>query len=476
MKHSVVKIGYCPTRRVIFDAQAPYEYNQKIRDTITNLSPYMEFVFADEALAGGLLDDMDKADALIRAFRAAKVDALFVANCNFGSEGLVARVAAALNVPVLVWGPRDEGPDPVTGLRARDSQCGLFALGKVLRHYNVPFTYLLNSAVESEYFQNGLVKFAAVANVVKKFRSLRILQISTRPTPFLSVMINESELLERFGIEIVPVALNELITEINDLRAKPDEDTQQVARMIRTELAGGQEVNVQSIETLAAVKGAIKRLIQKYHCTAAAIQCWSALCDITEIMPCLATSLLADEGIPVFCETDVCGAISAVMSQAAAFDTEAQFFADITTRHPSDDNAELLWHCGPFPYSLKCPDCKGVVSGCYTQPKRELGFCEWKLKDGDITVARFDGDHGDYRLLIGEAKTTEGPHNRGTYVWIKVDDWAKWERKLVEGPYIHHVAGSYGHYGEILAEACKYIPGLTVDFAENGEKIMRRWD
>ena len=60
-------------------------------------------------------------------------------------------------------------------------------------------------------------------------------------------------------------------------------------------------------------------------------------------------------------------------------------------------------------------------------------------------------------------------------MWIKVNNWEKWERKLVEGPFVHHVTGCYAHCGEIIAEACKYIPELDVCFAENEDEIMKRW-
>jgi len=44
---------------------------------------------------------------------------------------------------------------------------------------------------------------------------------------------------------------------------------------------------------------------------------------------------------------------------------------------------------------------------------------------------------------------------------MKVEDWPRWERLLMEGPFIHHCAMGYTHCGAALREACKYIPGLT---------------
>ena len=84
----------------------------------------------------------------------------------------------------------------------------------------------------------------------------------------------------------------------------------------------------------------------------------------------------------------------------------------------------------------------------------------FRLKDGTLTVARFDGERGQFRLGFGEGKMVEGPETQNNYAWVEVDNWPRWERTLMEGPYIHHLAMAYGHYGDALQEACKYIPGL----------------
>jgi hypothetical protein len=44
---------------------------------------------------------------------------------------------------------------------------------------------------------------------------------------------------------------------------------------------------------------------------------------------------------------------------------------------------------------------------------------------------------------------------------MEVDDWPRWERALIEGPFIHHAAMAFQHLGDALAEACKYVPGLV---------------
>ncbi len=456
MNKQIIKLAYCPTRRDVFSTQEAIKFNNIIRSQMAEFP--VEVVDLEGINQENLLFQDCDIQTVIDRFQAAKVDAIFFPHCNFGSENRVAQVARALGVPVLLWGPRDDAPD-ADGLRSRDSQCGMFATGKVLRRHNVPFTYLTNSWLGGEEFKEGFRRFLATANVVKALKNLNILQISTRPEAFCSVICNENELLEKFNVHLYPITLNDLVVEMKKVEEEAPAEWLDTCAFIKSLDRIGRE---DQIKKVAALKVAMKRLAAQFRCRAIAIQCWTSLQDMIGIMPCHANSLLMDEGIPTVCETDIHGAITAIMTQAAAMGETTPFFADVTVRHPYNDNAELLWHCGNFPYSLSKNKANATVgesryhNNCY-------GICEWELQEGDLTVARFDGDHGNYTLFIGEAHTTEGPKNVGSYVWIEVDDWAAWEHKLVEGPYIHHVSGVYGKLGAILQEACKYIPGLTAD-------------
>ena len=67
----------------------------------------------------------------------------------------------------------------------------------------------------------------------------------------------------------------------------------------------------------------------------------------------------------------------------------------------------------------------------------------FELKQGHITTCRFDDAEGRYYLFAGEGDTTRGPETNGTYTYLEVDDWKRWEEKLMFGPYIHPV--SYTH-------------------------------
>ena len=74
-----------------------------------------------------------------------------------------------------------------------------------------------------------------------------------------------------------------------------------------------------------------------------------------------------------------------------------------------------------------------------------------------------DQDNGNYTILVGEFDSCDGPYTTGTYIWGEFDNLDAWERKLIEGPYIHHMSEIAGAYTEVFKEFCKYVPNLTFE-------------
>lgn len=442
-----IKLGFAPTRRSIFSAPDAIKYRDLTAERLKELN--IEFVDITDINEEGLLyrdEDMQK---VAEKFKAEKVDGLFLPHCNFGTEFICARLAKELDVPVLLWGPLDERPDE-NGVRLRDTQCGLFATGKVLRRFRIPFTYMTNCRLQDPVFERGIKDFLAVCNVVKTFRSIRILQISTRPYEFWTTMCNEGELLENFNIQLTPIPMPELTDEVRKAKAESSEvaDVMQYCKETMEVC-----IKENELENVAALKVAMKRLAVKYGCQAIAIQCWNQLQNELGIMPCAANSLLNEEGIPVVCETDIHGAITSLLVEAAALDDTRSFFADWTIRHPDIENGELLQHCGPWPVSVARETPKITYPLAFDHP----GSITAEAKHGKITLVRFDGDNGEYSLLLGNAVGVEGPKGMGTYLWVEVDDIKRLEAKIVEGPYIHHCVGIHKDVVPVLYEACKYM-------------------
>lgn len=459
-----IKLGFLPTRRSIFSAPDAVKYANLTRNRLHELG--VSIVDIDDINPEGLFYDENDRTAIQNKFQKEGVDGILIAHCNFGTEYVCARLAAEMKLPVLLWAPRDERPD-ADGVRLRDSQCGIFATGKVMRRFNVPFTYLTNCRLTDAEFERGIFDFLAVCNVVKVFRKTRILQIGPRPFDFWSTMCNEGELLEEFGIQLSPVPISELLDTMRD-QAKDTQAVEALTHYCRKTMRI--MVSDEELEKIVLLKLAISALGTRYGCNAAAIQCWDALQTEIGIMPCAANSLLNEEGFPVVCETDIHGAITALLAESACLDDTRSFFADWTVRHPDNENGELLQHCGPWPISV-CAE-----QPCFTYPLAfdYPGAVAAKAKEGKLTILRFDGDHGEYSLLLGNAKTVDGPYTKGTYVWIEVENLKRLEEKIVTGPYIHHCVGVHKDVVPILYEACKYI-GVKPDLYDPIEEDIKAY-
>ncbi|QWT17217.1 L-fucose/L-arabinose isomerase family protein [Collinsella sp. zg1085] len=459
-----VKLGFVPTRRSIFSAPDAIKYRGLTLHRLRELG--VDVVDIDDINEEGLLFDDTHIQPILEKFRAAAVDGIMLAHCNFGTEYLCARLARELGKPVLLWGPRDERPEP-DGRRLRDSQCGLFATGKVLRRFQVPFTYMTNCRVTDKEFERGVWDFLAVCNVVRTFKHTRILQMSTRPFDFWSTMCNEGELLERFNIQLSPIPMTELIQAVH----AAEKDTQALGAMLAHVRASFEiAMPEDKVPAVAALALAMQRLIKQYGCNAGAIQCWNALQAELGIMPCAANAILNEMGIPIVCETDIHGAITALLVEAADLGRHRSMFADWTVRHPDNENGELLQHCGPWPCSVACGKPKLGYPLAFDHP----GALTAEAKQGELTLARFDGDNNEYSLLLGRARGIDGPAGMGTYLWVEVDNLKRLEAKIVEGPYIHHCVAIHADVVPVLYEACKYI-GIKPDLYDPIEEDIKAY-
>lgn len=457
-KQKKIKLGFIPIKRNVFDMQVPIDTKFAIEKKIHELTPSMvEIVDCNDLVPNGLVFNLDDIDKVVAKMKANEVDGIFLAHCNFGTEEVAIRIAKQLKVPVLLWGPRDQMPVPGK-IRLQDTQCGLFATSKGLLRSKTPYSYIVNCHLDDERFSKGYVEFLQTISVVQAFRKkMRILQIGNRPRPFFSVMYDESALFNKFGVEVVPQPFYEVVNRMNEMIATNSPEFQEKIKELTTRVDCSR-MKEDDVKRVVALIDVIRTLAEINDCYAVASECWTLFPQTVGIRPCFVNGELTAQGLPVSCETDVLGAMSSILLQASDLGRQITFFADVTIRHPENNNAELLWHCGPFPHALKAPDEPGFVN--------EIGKGQWRIKDGNITVCRFDGVADDYRLLVGEGKSTVGPKTESTYVWFETDNWDRWEEKLIFGPYIHHLTGLHGNFARVLAEATKYMPGVALDAME----------
>jgi L-fucose isomerase-like protein len=452
MYQDIITIGLMPTRRPVFKIEtAREEYNIIIPVIRKQLPRYVRFVDVEDICDQGMGAFQDDIQKVAGKFKAANVDALFFPFCDFGCEEVVVGVAKQFKLPTLIWGTKDRVS--TFAKREKETQCGLFAATKVLLNYGVTFSYIWNCEADSPDFVKGFEKFVRTAFILKSLRNANIAEIGDRPKDFYSVIHNQQLLIEKLNITVKPITLAAIRDAAFEILEREDgEFTAYVEDF--TSRIDCSETDADYVRKVCAGTLAIEALMKQHQCRAGAFDCNGVRMTLgMNGSACTIQGELSDRGFPTACETDVWGAISMLICTAASLGRDTEFLADWTFRHPSKDNAELIWHGGPFAYSLaakaKKPSFQKNFKGLYE--------AWWELKQGEITMVRMDELHGEYYMFIGEGKTTTGPETTGTWIWLEVNNWKNWEETLIFGPFIHHVAGVYGQYAEAIAEAARYL-------------------
>ena len=416
-------------------------------------SEHVEFVNVNGMGHNDLIFDDDSAVSVVEKFQAEKVDAVIIINCNFGNEEAAADMAKALGKPVCLWAPLDD-EYYVDGMRPTDSQCGLFGVSRQFQRFGIPFSHIPCCRVESEEFKEGFDKFVRVSCMVKNFTGMRIGQIGTRPAPFFSVIWNEGELMQRFGVKIIPI---NMATVQERFYKTKEEKTDEIAKFVQVFKNNYEmdDLTPQYLERMACLVVTYKDLFDEFKLDVISAECWTATPTMFDgLAPCAVYGILNDLGYIISCESDMHCALTMTLLSSASLGKRKPFLGEFTVRHPENRNAELLWHCGPFPLSVKDPASKA----------RLVNQREWfKVKEGQFTVARMDQENGNYMMLAGTCQTTPGPQTHGTYLWGEFENLQAWEDRLLDGPYIHHFVEIEGDYTKELEEFCKYFPNLKMD-------------
>ncbi|MBR3942050.1 MAG: hypothetical protein IKJ55_01725, partial [Clostridia bacterium] len=403
-----------------------------------------------------LIYDDKSAEEMIARLKDSDVDAVFIINCNFGNEEAAADIAKAIGKPVLLWAPLDD-EYYVDGMRPTDSQCGLFGVSRQMQRFHIPFSHLPCCEVESEEFKEGFESFVRVACMVKNFTGMRIGQVGARPAPFFSVIWNEGELMEKFGIKLIPINFAIIEQRMNAVLEEKPAEMDEIADYIKNNYTLD-DLTPAYVERMAAMTVMYKRLFDEFKLDVISAECWTATPVMFDgLAPCTVYGILNDMGYMISCESDIHCVMTMALLKCATLGEGKPLFGEFTVRHPENKNVELLWHCGPFPLSQKAES--GVDSEARLVNQRSW----FRGKDGTYTAARLDQESGEYMILPMVVDTAEGPQTHGTYIWAEFDDLKKVEARLMDGPYIHHFVEMEGDYKKEIKEFCKYLPNLKYD-------------
>lgn len=306
-----VKIGLVPIRRDCTPRPGIFNW-EYAEDRARKTVAYIEEHFTSENVSFVDLKSINEVEVLynekdvqpvVDLMRKERADAIFIINSNFGNEEVAAMVTKELGLPVLLWGPLDDVFEP-DGSRHTDSQCGLFGVSRQMQRYGVPFSYIENCRVNDPIFADGLDKFVRVACMIKNFRGMRIAQVGLRPKPFCSVIFNEGELMQRFGMHIIPVNMAVIIDKYNRILKERDAELEEGAKILFERYQMDKDTPPLAKKIYAFVL-LYKEIFEEYDVDVISSECWTSMQLGVGAMPCTAYSILADMGYIVSCESDM---------------------------------------------------------------------------------------------------------------------------------------------------------------------------
>jgi len=454
-----ILLGVCPMGKFVFSHADAVVQKRQLFGVLDGRG--VNYCHLDDVLPDGVVRDQGHVAAAVKAFGDRRIDALMLPHCNFGTEGAAGMIARQCGVPTLLWGPRDDAPQP-DGTRLRDTLCGTLATSKVLYTLRVPFSHIINCQPEDDQFTCGLDRFLRAARVVKTLKTMRIGQVGQRIDFFWTTIGSEADLLQRFGVEVLPIDLAEIIVMIKERTAANEQAYLAELRELESWIEFKGYTDTRPVLHNFGFRDVLLELADQQDLDAFAVRTFSSIPDQLGTFVSLGMGLVHDAGFPTAPESDIHGAVTALLLEAASGTEDVSFLPDVTIRHPDNDNAVLLWHVDA-PLSLRDPEARVSVEPPWILKGLAPGQLNFKLKDGPLTLCRFDGDSGGYRLGFGQGRTVAGPATKEFYTWLEVNNWPRWERQLIKGPYIHHCSCVYDHCADVLREAGTFIEGLELE-------------
>ncbi len=461
------KIGFLPSNWESWDGNAATgKWAGKMRDrcvTALKKIPGLDLVVpGTELTEDGCVGSYEDALKTAELFLKENIQGLIIGNMTFGMETAVGTLLSKMrkDLPILHFATKS-GPIGEDGSRSTDTWCGSFMTASAIKRRGFKFIHILPCNPEEETFVSQVSLFSRAVNAIVRFKGARFAQIGTRPTLFESQFFSEENLQRQFMQMLVPM---DLATAFSRLDAVRDDDPEVLATIaeIREGAEIGDEYTDRSILNQARYEISLQRIMKELNADAMTVNCWTEIQSRYGISACSTFARLNEKGFTTACEVDLLGAATMYVMNCLALNESKTDFIDWTDLHPSEKNVWLAWHCGNAAPSLCACSCKKKL----LRNERMIqwnpachGALEFRLKEGPVTCSRMVEYDGQYTFFTGTGTVINiPPFVRGGYGWVKVNDLADWEMKMVDCGIIHH--GTLIH-DPIVADAlemfCKFL-------------------
>jgi len=458
MENKKQTFGVIIATRNIFNAKLAVEARKQVLDKLDKLG-YGVIILPESETPTGNIEGYPDAVKCARLFKknCDVIEGIIVILPNFGDElGVVNTISMSdLKVPVLLQACDDDN-DKVDVKSRRDAFCGKLSVCNNFYQYGIEFTDTVyhTYSLESNEFEQDIIKFAGICRVVKGLKGLRVGAIGTRPGGFQTMRASE-KLLQQSGITVVPVDMSEIISAANKLKDDDKAVTDKVKAIKDYGDCG--DVALEKITRQAKFGLAVENWIADNNINISALQCWESIEKNYGCAACVTMSMMGEKLMPSACEVDITGAVSMYALALAAQTPSA--LLDWNNNYAEDRNKVVCTHCSNYPKSFFQNDIRiGSldVLGTVLGSEDTFGAVKGKVAPGDMTFFRIstDDQKGEIRSYLGEGSITDDPYGMdGGIAVCHIQNLQKLMKHMCKNGFEHHVAMVRTHVAAILEEA-----------------------
>lgn len=378
-------------------------------------------------------------------------DAAVFQNITFANAAFVSEFKRRFDCPVLLWTLREPVID---GGRLRlNSLTGAYSAANALCAFgDEGFGYVFGSPDEQRT-RDEISAFIAAAKLKKELRSLRMAAVGHTPTGFGFGRALDTELMNKFGVELVSVEARELIAAA---KGYSDDECREYIEKSERAMCGLGCTPEKNRRDYARLYKAYSEFVRANGIGALASRCWPDFFTDFGTPVCSVLSMLGDDGVSAACEADIYGALS--MWIGMRLSSAPAFFGDPVSLDEGESSI-TFWHCGAAACSLARHDTGAVVG---VHPNRKIGpamdfGCE---AYPEVTVFRVGRKpDGSFRFFICEGEALDKPKQfTGTSIVVRTkNDCRGIVESSVKMGFEPHFAVVRGHHAAALKNLARLL-------------------
>ncbi len=289
---------------------------------------------------------------------------------------------------------------------------------------------------------------------VRAIRNLKVLYIGKYPPRSVAVPkgVTLDYLEDRLGVEVVTVGIDDYMEAVWDIE---DGETDEIAERWRKRFEildrRGEKLN-----EYAKIYLALKRMLERYDANSLTVEC-PALPDI-DYVPCVAFSMLIDEGIPSGCEADIPALLT--MTALMVIGGRAVLMGNLNENvtHWDIERGVVTINHDVVPPSYTCPWCKLKIRDYHGMRKGSTTYADL-TQGAPVTLAGIHWNLNKVWATEGTVAWTEDTIHCRECVGVKVKD-SKTISKMGFG---HHIVLAYGRHEGAMGKLADLLDMEFVD-------------